>query len=173
MRSIRRVALLVVLWLLAWGDASVANVLSGIAVAGVLLVAFPVDARPPEHVRVRPVGVLRLVAHVVVQLLASNVYMARQILARSPGADSGVVVHRLGRPSEEVVTVMSSLIALSPGMMTVDVDPGSASITVHVFVLHDEADARRSLQRLEDLVTGAVEIADRAPAAVPTGGGAR
>ena len=34
MRPIGRVALLVALWLLAWGEISLANVLSGVAVAG-------------------------------------------------------------------------------------------------------------------------------------------
>ena len=64
-RTVARVAILVALWLLAWGEVSLANVLSGIVVAGVVLVAFPPSRRskrqrpraPGRHgsaARVRP-----------------------------------------------------------------------------------------------------------------------
>lgn len=46
MRLFTRLLLLVALWLLAWGEVTVANVLSGTAVAAVLLVVFPPTRQP-------------------------------------------------------------------------------------------------------------------------------
>jgi multicomponent Na+:H+ antiporter subunit E len=151
-----RAALLLGLWLLAWGEVSVANVLTGTAIAAAILVSFPLGDRSSGHLRVSWWGIVRLGGYVVSQLVISNVLMARQILRRDPDAQPGVIAHRLGHPSEEAVTVMTSIIALSPGTMTVDVDPGSTTIYVHFFRLRDVAAARSALLRLDGLVTAAI-----------------
>ena len=102
----------------------------------------------------RPVGSVRLLAYVMGQLVSSNVLMTRQILRRHPDVRPGVIAHAMEHRSDEVVTVMTSIIALSPGTMTVDVDP--TTIYVHFFRLRDIAAARQQLRRLEQLVTGAI-----------------
>ena len=159
MRQTTRVAILVVLWLLAWGELTVANVLSGIAVAAVVLLAFPPrrsENRVHARVRLRPVAALRLGAYVMSQLVVSNILMTRQILSRRPDVRPGVLAHRLRAPSDEVVTVMTSIISLSPGTMTADVDERSSTIFVHFFRLRDVDGARASLDHLEQLVTNAL-----------------
>ena len=156
MRMAGRVGLLVALWLLAWGQISVPNVMSGVAVAIALLVAFPPPARGRRHLRLSPVGVVRLAGYVLTQLLTSNVVMTREILGRRSTIRPGVLAHRLQAASDEVVTVMTSVIALSPGTMTADVDAGSATIYVHFLFLHDVDAARASLDRLERLVSHAI-----------------
>lgn len=155
MRMIVRVVLLVALWLLAWGQITVPNVVSGAAVATMLLVAFP-PAAGGRRTRVNPVGVLRLVGYVVVQLVISNVVMTREILRPRPKIRPGVLAHRLRSPSEEVVTLMTSVIALSPGTMTADVDPDSTTIYVHFLLLRDLDAARALLDRLERLASRAI-----------------
>lgn len=151
-----RLALLVALWLLAWGELSLANVLSGILAAAAILIAFPTRRRPGAGVRFGLLGALRLVGYVGVQLVLSNLVMAAEILRRRPRVQHGVLAHRLRRPSEEVVTVMTSIIALSPGTMTVDVDRASSTIYVHFFRLTDVDAGRAELARLEELVAGAI-----------------
>ena len=156
MRLAGRGALLVVLWLLAWGELSVANLASGVAVAAALLVAFPLDAPTGDRTRIDVVGVARLVAYVASELVLANLVMARTITRRNPMSNSGVVAYRLGEPSEIVVTFMTTIISLSPGTMTVDVDDDASTIEVHFFSLADPDAARARLARLERLVTGAI-----------------
>ena len=168
MRIVGRVALLVGLWLLAWGELSLGNVVSGVAVAGALLVAFPPGPRASGRLRFSAIAAGRLAVYVLVQLVNSNVVMARQILRRRPEARPGVLAHRLGQPSEQVVTVMTSVIALSPGTMTVDVDAESRIIYVHFFLLRDLEAARASLRRLEDIAVQTITAGTRArPAPTP------
>ncbi len=156
MRLAGRVALLVALWLLAWGKITLANVVSGVIVAAALLFEFPPGGRASGSLRLNPLAIVRLVAYVHVQLLISNVVMARAILHPRPSADPGVLAHRLRLPSEEIITVMSSVIALSPGTMVVDVEDDSSTIYVHFFVLRDVGAARAVLVRLEKLVVAAI-----------------
>ena len=156
MRFAGRVAALVVLWLLAWGEITIASVVSGVAVASLLLVVFPPG--PPADIKFHPVAAARLLG---------NVIMTRQILRPRPNLDPGVLAHRLQHPSEEVVTVMTSVIALSPGTMTVDTASDSSVIFVHFLFLDDLEAARKSLTRLERLVVGAIatdeDLPDRPP----------
>jgi multicomponent Na+:H+ antiporter subunit E len=156
MRFAGRVAMLVALWLLAWGDVSVANALSGAAAAVALLAAFPPRRSVHGEVRLSAVGVARLAAYIAGQLGRSNLVMARQIIRPPAPAKPGVLLHRLEHPTEEVITVVSSIIALSPGTMTVDVAPDSSAIYVHFFHLDDLDGARESIARLERLAVGAI-----------------
>jgi multicomponent Na+:H+ antiporter subunit E len=153
-----RIVLLTVLWLLAWGEASVANVVSGVLVSGVLLFAFPAAAAAASRrpaVRVAPFGLVRLAGYVVAQLVTSNVAMTREIAGRRRDRRPGVVAFELDEPSEQVVTVMTSIISLSPGTMAVDVTADAAVVHVHFFDLVDVDEGRRSLERLERLVVAA------------------
>jgi multicomponent Na+:H+ antiporter subunit E len=156
MRLARRLALLVILWLLAWDRFSLANVASGLVVAAALLVAFPVRRRPEGRVRIMPLGAVRLGLYVGEQLIVSNLVMAREILRRRPHGHPAVLAHRLGAPSEEVVTLMTSVIALSPGTMTADVDRDSSTIYVHFFSVIDREDAHAGLAKLERLAVATI-----------------
>ena len=156
MRITGRIVLLVALWLLAWGEITIANVVSGVVVASALLVAFPPGRRAGARLQFRPGGAARLAGYVVTQLVRSNLVMAREILRRRPAVRQGVLAHRLQQSSEEVVTLMTSVIALSPGTMTVDVDRESITIYVHFLLLQDVHAARASLARLEQLAVSAI-----------------
>jgi multicomponent Na+:H+ antiporter subunit E len=167
MRPVARVALLTALWLLAWGEVSVANVLSGVVVSAGLLLAMPPSASRSGPVRLHPIAVAQLLGYIGVQLLTSNAVMVREVLRPRPTPRHGVLVHRLRQPSEHVVTVMASVIALSPGTMTVDVDRSSSTISVHFLLLHDIDAARAGLERLEQLATRAIGPGRPDPAPAP------
>lgn len=156
MRRVGLVALLVTLWILAWGQITPANIVSGIVVTMGLLLAFPPPRRRGPRLRYNAVGFVRLGGYVVAQLVVSNVVMTRQIVRRDPAYEPGVLAHHLGVPSDVVATVMSSIIALSPGTMTVDVARDSSVIYVHFFDLRDVGAARAVLARLEDRVLAAI-----------------
>lgn len=156
MRIARRVALLVALWLLAWGQITLANILSGTAVAAALLLAFPARRRGVALLHPSVFGLVRLAGYVAKQLVVSNIVMTRQILRRRPEAVPGVLAHRLGTPSEEILTLMTSIIALSPGTIAVDVTPDSSVVYVHFFRLNDLNAGHASLKQLERLVVNAI-----------------
>ena len=169
MKLFGRVALLSALWLLAWGEISLANLVSGIIVASALFVVSPLGAPTRGRSRVSVIGFARLLAYVAVQLVVSNLVMAAAILRRNPTSRAGVVTHELDVPSEVVVTMMTSIIALSPGTMTVDVDDDASTIQVHFFALDDHDNAGATLSRLEQLVVAAVAATAPIPRSARTG----
>jgi multicomponent Na+:H+ antiporter subunit E len=155
-RATRRGALLVTFWLLAWGEVSVANVASGLVVAAVLLIAFPPHRRTKAAPKVSLLGTARLVLYVLGQLVPSNVLVAREILSRRSRIRTGVLAYPLQHPSEEVLTLMAHVIALTPGTMTVEATREPAVLYVHFLLLDDVDQARRTVARLERLAVAAL-----------------
>jgi multicomponent Na+:H+ antiporter subunit E len=148
--------LLVALWLLAWGEVTLANIVSGIAVAAALIIAFPPGRRGQPRHRIRPVAVARLLLYVLGQLAISNVLVAREVLSRRSRIRTGVIGYRAQYPSDVVLTLIANVIALTPGTMTVDVTRDPPRIYVHFLLLSDVNEARRAIARLERLVVAAV-----------------
>lgn len=145
---------LVGLWLLLWGDLSVANVASGVLVALALLAVFPLP-RPDDgpHRVVRPLALARFVGYLFYELVVSNLVVARVVVSPRPRTRTGVVACPLRTTSDRMVTVLCNVIALSPGTMMVDV--GEDAIYVHALLLHDLDRVRADVDRLQRLLLAA------------------
>jgi multicomponent Na+:H+ antiporter subunit E len=153
---ITRGGVLVLFWFLAWGDFSAANLVSGTVVAVVLLVVFPPRRTRTPGIEVSLVGAVRLTAYLLGQLVPSNVLVARIVLGRTSDAGTGVVAYQLQDPSDEALTLMAHVIALTPGTMAVDADPVTGILHVHFLRLDDFDTAQRALRRIDELVTATV-----------------
>ena len=153
-------AMLVVIWFLAWGSVSWANLLSGIVVAGAIVLVVP-EVRLVSHLPIiRPLPALRLIVSMLRDVTVSNVVLARQVIARRPRIATGVVRVPLAGCSDEVTTVIASLVAMTPGIMPIEVDEHPTVLYVHVLHLEDPDVVRRSIWRLRDLVVGAFGTAE-------------
>jgi multicomponent Na+:H+ antiporter subunit E len=153
-------AVLVTVWVLAWGSITWANVLSGTAVAVAVLALVPAIGRPQGRAVVRPVPTLRLLARIVRDVLASNIQLTREVVTPRSGVATGVVRVPLAGCSDEVVTIVASLVALTPGTMPVDMARYPTVLYVHVLHLDDAEAVRRSIWSLRDQVLRAVGSAD-------------
>jgi multicomponent Na+:H+ antiporter subunit E len=141
---------LVVIWVLAWGSPSPANVLGGLAVAAVLLVVSP-DPRPRGPIRIRPVAVARFLGHAAVQIAISNVQMTRAVLSRHPRIATGVVAVPLPDCSDGLITLITNVMALAPGTMPLEVRQHPTVVYVHVLDLHDPEEVRDDVRHLAAL----------------------
>jgi multicomponent Na+:H+ antiporter subunit E len=153
--SLGFVAMLLAIWLLAWGSLSWANVASGLVVALGLLVAIPGARRPGHLPVVRPVALARLAVRLARDVVVSNVLLAREVVARRPRISTGVVRVPLPECSDELLTLLANLIALTPGTMPVDVRRDPSEIVIHVLHLRSVDDVRQDVWSLRDLVVRA------------------
>lgn len=143
---------LTVLWVLAWGEASVANVVSGLAVAIGLLVLTPDSwgwrSRPP----IRPVAIARFLLQVSVTIVRSNLMLTRQVLSIHPKLHTGVVAVPLPRCSDGLLTLVTNVLALAPGTMAVDTDREPDTIVyVHLLDSRHPDVARHDVRHLAEL----------------------
>jgi multicomponent Na+:H+ antiporter subunit E len=159
-RFAAHVAALTGVWVLLWGRLTLANVITGVLVSSALLVVLPLERRRRSaRVIVRPVATLRLVVHFVQQLFVANASMAWQIVRPHPALHPGVVVCTLHTRTAGLITIISNMLALSPGTLTVDVTTpasGPAMLSVHVLQAADVTAIRAQVAHLELLVVRAL-----------------
>jgi len=156
-RTLSYAVALAMVWVLLWGSASPANVLSGLAVGSVLVMVVPgLRRRGGGRFAFRPLGLLRLAGHMVVVTVTSNVELAREVLSHEQRLRTAIVGVPLPGCSDELITLISNLLALSPGSMPIDLRQGPTTVLyVHVLHLHDVERVRTDILRLTDLVVRA------------------
>jgi multicomponent Na+:H+ antiporter subunit E len=164
-RLLAHVAGLTTVWVLLWGRLTFANVTTGALASVALLVVFPVErGRRDAPIAVRPLAVLRLLLYFVIQLVVSNAVLTWQIVRPHPALRTGIVACQLHTRSPGLITLITDILALSPGTITVDVDTpddgGPSTIFVHVLRLDDPADVRARVARLERTVVVAFGTRD-------------
>jgi multicomponent Na+:H+ antiporter subunit E len=142
---------LIAVWVLVWGDLSAANVVSGLAVAVLVLVLFPLPDEAAAGVHLRPLPLVALVAFFTYELVQSNITMARDLLGRRDRMRTGVIAYPLRVQSDALLTFLANVTALTPGAMPIDVDHEPRVLFVHVTRVHERAATLANLARYEEL----------------------
>ena len=145
-------------WLALWSDLTMANLLSGLVVAALIVGAF--DTWRPGHVIVRPVAVLRLAGYFIYQLAVSSLVVARTVLAPRDRIRSGIVAVPLRGCSDAVVTLIADAITLTPGTLTLEVRRTPLTLYVHALDVRDVTVLQQDVRTLEVLAVKAFGDAD-------------
>ena len=156
-------ALLLVVWVLLWGAASPANLLSGLAVIAVLFVVVPSTRRKwPSHVA-SPWGVVRLAAWFALNMITSNVILSWAILSPRKQLHTGVVRVPLRTNDMGIATMVTNITALTPGSMVVQVDHDGpvAVLWIHVLTPGEPESVARRASALEAGCIRAVGTAEQ------------
>jgi multicomponent Na+:H+ antiporter subunit E len=138
-------AWLTVVWVALWGDVSVANIVSGAALAVVVSLVFPL---PPVHMRlrIRPLWLLWLVARFVYDVVVASVEVSWKVLTLREPPRNVVIEVNLRTPSDFVLTVVGEMTTLVPGSVVVEARRSSHTLFLHVLDARDEAGAERMRQ---------------------------
>lgn len=143
---------LVVIWVLAWGTPTPANILGGAAVAAVLLAVSPDTFPPRRRGRIRPLAALRLLGYILASFVSANVQLTRSILRRDPHTATAVLAVPLPSCSDGLLTLVTNVMALTPGSMPIEVtrEPRT-TLYVHALLLGDVDEVRLQVWHLAEL----------------------
>jgi multicomponent Na+:H+ antiporter subunit E len=135
-------AWLVLVWILLWGTWSWANLLSGLAVALVVMLLLPL---PPVvgGTRVRPLPLVRFVGHFLVDLVISGAQVAWRAVGPGGVRQGAIVRVQLRADSDLLLTVVAETISLVPGSLVLDLEREQRLISVHLLHVDDLADVER------------------------------
>lgn len=158
MKFVSAVVGLVVLWLLAWGTFDLVRVATGVVAAVAILVAMPSRHHLSPGVRIRPLGVVRLTAHIVLSLVTSTVAVSREVLIPRRRVRNGVLIYPMDDAPPEVVSLLANMIALTPDTVTVDAHTDPSMVEVHFLDFEDPTRALATIERLDRLVRGALGV---------------
>jgi len=149
---------LTVIWVLMWGDPSVANVLSGLLLALLVtrLSRLPV---PRTRARYSPVGCLRLLLWFARELLLSACQVAWQAVRPGPQPANSIIAVTLRTDSDLTLTIVALTVCAIPGSLVLEVRRSTGTLFIHVLGVSG-ADglerARRSVRTAERRVVDAI-----------------
>ena len=156
MRGLGYVVALAAIWVLLWGSASPGNVVAGLILGAVLVLLVPgLRRRGGGGGRLRPLALLRLAGHMLVVTVTSNIELTREVLSRSSRLRTAVIGVPLPGCSDEVVTLITNLLALSPGTMPIELRQDPLVLYIHVLHVRDVETVRLEVLRLTDLTVRA------------------
>jgi multicomponent Na+:H+ antiporter subunit E len=126
---------------------SIANVVSGLLVAALLLLVFPRTPSTTGFV-VRPVPTLRFLLFFGREMIESVVLLSREVLSRRSRFHTGVIAVPVHGCPSALLAVVANLIALTPGTMTVQIDTDTPTLYVHVLIFRDIESVRGKIEKL-------------------------
>lgn len=148
------IALLALVWILLWGEVSVANLLGGLVVGVLVTVLLPL---PPIdfHGRVRPGALLYLFGRFFVDLARASVQVAGIALNFRRDPRGAVVAVQLRNHSDLYLTITAELSTLTPGSLVVEAHRLTGMLYLHVLDIDSYGGAdkvRRDTLDLEERV---------------------
>ncbi|WP_029391326.1 Na+/H+ antiporter subunit E [Streptomyces xiaopingdaonensis] len=152
---------LMIVWVLLWGELSVANVLTGLLVGVLVCVAFPL---PPieTQARLHPLGVTRFLARFVLDMLISSWRLNRFILGQSKPSWAVLRV-RMRCPGDLMMTGTAIAVSAVPGSTVLEVHRATGTLYIHVLGADSLAERERAVHevlRLEARVVRAFGTPD-------------
>ena len=160
-RSMRllTVAWLTVLWVAFWEDLSVASIVGGLAVAGLLVMAFPL-APPGMRGAFRPAAAAHFALYFMWKLVEASFVVSWEVLTPRNRINEGIVAIPIRGVSDILTTLVANAISLTPGTLTLEIRRPPTVLYVHVLHLHDIDAVRRDAQYLEVLAIRAFGSAE-------------
>ena len=122
---------LALVWVLLWGDLSVANVLAGLVIG--LLVTHGLRMTPIEFQgQVRPLGLARLVGRFLIDVVQASFQVSVLALRPRQLPRGGVIGVQLRSHSDLYLTLTAQLCSLIPGSLVVEAHRITGMLYVHV-----------------------------------------
>lgn len=150
------IAWLTVVWVLLWGNLSVANVVGGALVAVVVCLVFPL---PLVNIglRLHPLGIARLAVRLVWEMYTAGLKVSHQMLDNRPFL-AAVLAVPLRCRGDLMLTATAVAVSNIPDGSVVEVHRAQATLFVHVLEADDPRTPERTRQavwRMEELVVRA------------------
>jgi multicomponent Na+:H+ antiporter subunit E len=138
--------LLAVLWALARGQFSLANLAVGLVVGWVVLNVARRALWPSPYFGKLP-EVARFACFYLRELVLSNVRVAYDVVTPTHYMRPGVIAIPLEARTDAEITLLAHLISLTPGSLSVDVSEDRRILYVHVMYI-DDGDVERARHRI-------------------------
>lgn len=143
---IRTALLLGVTWVALTGDLSLANIACGFFLGWLAVgVARPLGPYPVFG-RVRPLKVVRLLLFLAREIVVANLKVVAAVLGPRRLLRPALVAVPLEATTDAQITVLSNLISLTPGTLSLDVSPDRRTLYVHAISASSPETLRREIK---------------------------
>ena len=141
------IVVLVVLWMLLWGNVSWLNLVTGIILAVFVTRVFYL---PPVELtgRLHPWYLAVFVASFAWQLVTASFQVAAQAFAPRPVSRNAVIAVQLYTRSDLIMTLTSIVLSLIPGSLVLEADRQRSILYLHVLNTPDPAAVEKAREQV-------------------------
>jgi multicomponent Na+:H+ antiporter subunit E len=137
--------ILALIWVAATGRFSFANLTAGFIVGFLILVFTRRIVGSPEYfMKVRQV--IGLILFFIWDLILANLRVAYDVVTPRHYMKPGVIAIPLDASSDLEITILSNLITLTPGTLSLDVSADRKVLYIHAMYIDDIEDVRRKIK---------------------------
>ena len=138
--------LLALAWAALQGDFSLSNLLAGYAIGWAILALLTRGGVLPSAFTRRAVSVVALVGFFVRELLRANMRVAMDVLRPRGSLRPAVVAVPLDIETDREILLLSMLINITPGSVTIDLSDDRRTLYVHVMHMVTAVQTRREIK---------------------------
>ena len=137
--------LLAVFWALASGRLTLGSLATGF-LAGLLVLFLTRRAIGAEAYLLKFPHTMNLILYFVYDLVTANLRLARHVVRGKRDLKPAIIAIPMDAESDGEITLLASLIALTPGTLTLDVSRDRKTIFIHSMYAEDVEDVRRQIK---------------------------
>lgn len=138
--------LLALAWSALQGEITLGNLIVGYAFGYVILVLLAKGGVMPSNFGSRTVHAVGLALFVVWELVLANVRVALDVVRTSAGIRPAVLAIPLDVTRDGEILLLSMLINITPGSVTIDLSDDRRTLYVHVMHMRDAEETRREIK---------------------------
>lgn len=136
-------------WVLLSGDFSGLNLLVGVIFGYIALLLIEPQVDSLKGYPARIPRIIGFICFFIKELIQANLRVAFDVLTPPWHMQPGVIALPLSARTEMEITMVASLISLTPGTLSLDVSDDKKVLYIHAMFLDDEDELRRSLKHME------------------------
>jgi multicomponent Na+:H+ antiporter subunit E len=157
-RRLLSLAMLTLAWCGLWGAVSAANVLAGLIVGTVVMVASGVQ---PGLGRIRLLPLLHFGWLVAVDLVGSTITVAWEVMTPADHTDEAIIAVDTNLDARAHLLMLVVAITVTPGTAVVDTDADTGRLYLHVLHAEKADGITAHVQRIAELASRALPVQDQ------------
>lgn len=138
-----------IVWVLLWGDLTIANLLTGVLISFGLLRVMPMP-RVGFGGHVSVIGVVALLARLLVDIVRASINVAAHALRLGRYPQGAVIRVKLASSSDLILTLTAELTVIVPGSIVVEAHRLTGMLYVHVLDVSAPGAVEKSRQGVLD-----------------------
>jgi multicomponent Na+:H+ antiporter subunit E len=138
--------LLALAWAALQGEISLANLAVGYVLGGIILMLLAKGGVVPAQITSRATHAAGLAGFFIWELLLANIRVAADVLKPQTSIQPAVLAIPLDLTSDEGILLLSMLINITPGSVTIDLSDDRRTLYVHVMHMTSADASRREIK---------------------------
>lgn len=93
-----------------------------------------------------------LTGYYLVKLVAANLFIAWDILTPRIRTNPGIIEVDTGSKKDESLLLLSNLVAMTPGTLSIDIDPSREKLKIHLLYMDRKEETLKEIEKMRKLI---------------------